>query len=270
MNFNRGEDVATEISVEALDDPIEAAYLAGRRKARRRVLVVILTTLGLVILSLAWKAGQHLVVASWLEANHYRVSWGIDPSNRNLGGGTSVKGVPHYWSINDNSARNADLKYLTSLHRVEGLDLSLSVGLIDTDLAILDRLTALQSLNLDRSRTPAWINIDYPGYLTDATLSRIKGLRNLEELNLGSQPITDAGLANLRGLGQLQYLELRKTEITDAGLEHLKALPRLKSLDLTGTKVTAREIQKFEAARPDVKVIADPESTAIPTLVSPK
>ena len=37
---------------------------------------------------------------------------------------------------------------------------------------------------------------------------------------------------NLKGLTQLQSLNLRDTKVTDAGLVHLKGLTKLQSLDL--------------------------------------
>ena len=44
--------------------------------------------------------------------------------------------------------------------------------------------------------------------MTDSGLASIRGLNQLEELNLSGTRIGDAGLANLRGLSQLQMLAL--------------------------------------------------------------
>ena len=44
--------------------------------------------------------------------------------------------------------------------------------------------------------------------------------------------MTDAGLEHLKGLSQLQRLDLASTQVTDAGLEHLKGLTQLQTLDL--------------------------------------
>ena len=64
--------------------------------------------------------------------------------------------------------------------------------------------------------------------MTDAGLKHLKGLKNLQSLNL-SHPeqteVTDVGLQYLQGLENLQSLILNDNEkITDAGLEHLKGL----------------------------------------------
>ena len=44
--------------------------------------------------------------------------------------------------------------------------------------------------------------------------------------------MTDAGLEHLKGLTQVQSLNLSQTEVTDAGLKHLKGLTQLQSLNL--------------------------------------
>ena len=54
---------------------------------------------------------------------------------------------------------------------------------------------------------------------TDAGVAHLKGLTQLQLLELGNTKVTDAGLANLKGLTQLQSLDLHGTQITDAGLQ---------------------------------------------------
>ena len=44
--------------------------------------------------------------------------------------------------------------------------------------------------------------------------------------------VTDAGLEHLKGLTDLQTLELLHTKVTDAGLEHLEGLTRLRRAGL--------------------------------------
>ena len=47
--------------------------------------------------------------------------------------------------------------------------------------------------------------------VTDARLIHLKGLTNLETLELGDTKITDAGLVNLKGLTKLKMLNLGNT-----------------------------------------------------------
>jgi hypothetical protein len=90
--------------------------------------------------------------------------------------------------------------------------------LTDDGLAILKRLTQLQSLNL-------WNNIQ----ITDAGLKHLEGLTSLQSLNLYGTDMTDAGLEHLEGLIKLQSLILSNPKVTDAGLAHLKRLSQLKN-----------------------------------------
>ncbi len=81
----------------------------------------------------------------------------------------------------------------------------------------------------------------------DPVLASLKGLPQLQALELARSHVTDAGLENLRGMSRLRYLWLSGTQISDAGLEHLKALNELKSLYLDGTKVTDAGLRHLKA-----------------------
>jgi hypothetical protein len=50
----------------------------------------------------------------------------------------------------------------------------------------------------------------------------LKGLTNLQKLNLYRNQITDAGLVHLTGLTGLQLLTLGGTKVTDAGVAELQ------------------------------------------------
>jgi hypothetical protein len=245
-----------------VDDPAELADLRRRRLINRSLLGLALAVPLASFGFLAWKAGSHKFASEWLRAHHYKVDYNFDRESRSRGGSTSVKAGVHYSLFAGNKPNDA-LKYLGWLHRVESLDLSIATGYTDDELAVLARLTDLESLNLDRSRH--WNYFNEQPTLTDAALASIRLLTRLRELNLGGQPFTDEGLANLAGMDRLQSLDLRGTKVTDVGLERLKALPALKSLDLTGTPVTNQGVLDFEAARPGVKILADHLPLAPPT-----
>ncbi|MGA2031281.1 MAG: hypothetical protein ABSG68_03405 [Thermoguttaceae bacterium] len=62
--------------------------------------------------------------------------------------------------------------------------------------------------------------------VTDAELEHLKGLDQLQSLNLARTNIAGAGLGNLKGLNQLQYVYLGGTQVTDAGVKkRQQALP---------------------------------------------
>jgi Leucine-rich repeat (LRR) protein len=90
--------------------------------------------------------------------------------------------------------------------------------------------------------------------VTDAGMANLQGLSDLIQLWLDNTPISDAGLTHMRGLSQLQILSLSGNRITDAGLEHLCRLTRLRSLYFLNTKVTKEGVKKLRAALPDCDV----------------
>ena len=115
-----------------------------------------------------------------------------------------------------------------------------------TDEQLAEKLKGLENLKpLDLSYTK----------ITDAGLVHLKGLPNLEELDLvGCYKITDAGLVHLKGLTKLEYLNLSYTNITDAGLEHLKGLTKLERLGLRETNITDAGVKSLKEALPDCKI----------------
>jgi hypothetical protein len=69
-------------------------------------------------------------------------------------------------------------------------------------------------------------------------MRELKGLNNLEDLNLFLTQVGDHGLVHLKGLKKLKHLSLWLTRVTDSGLEHLEALTNLQTLDLQSTAIT--------------------------------
>ena len=105
-------------------------------------------------------------------------------------------------------------------------------------------------------RPVVWVQFRGPR-VTDAGLAHLKGLPQLQTLDLGLHAqVTDAGLKHLKGLTQLQTLKLDFCpQVTDAGLEHLKGLIQLKRLNLMGTKVTDAGVSELKKALPNVEII---------------
>ena len=80
----------------------------------------------------------------------------------------------------------------------------------------------------DKSPDKAVIGVALGGTkVTDAGLAHLKGLTQLQSLNLGFTKVTDTGLEHLRRLTKLQRLNLNYTKVTDAGLEYLNGLTKL-------------------------------------------
>jgi Leucine-rich repeat (LRR) protein len=100
----------------------------------------------------------------------------------------------------------------------------------DAELESIKGLTELQMLDLKQSA------------VTDAGLIYLEGFPHLESLCLGlgseGTNIGDAGLQHVKGLSQLRYLYLNNTKVTDVGLANFKGLTQLQTLYLDHTLVT--------------------------------
>ena len=90
--------------------------------------------------------------------------------------------------------------------------------------------------------------------VTDAKLVRLKGLTELQSLDLSETKITDAGLVHLKGLTNLQDFHLDDTQITDAGLVHLKGMSSLTRLNLWKTQVTDAGVAELQKALPNCTI----------------
>uniref|UniRef100_A0A3Q2UK78 Si:ch73-173p19.1 n=1 Tax=Fundulus heteroclitus TaxID=8078 RepID=A0A3Q2UK78_FUNHE len=96
----------------------------------------------------------------------------------------------------------------------------------DGGLAFLCRLTLLSQLDLK----------DYT-QVTDHGVSHLAAM-TLKKLSLSNTQVTDAGLSSLRGLQELQELCLDRTAVTSRGVADLIAcLPHLQVLGLASTQV---------------------------------
>jgi hypothetical protein len=67
--------------------------------------------------------------------------------------------------------------------------------------------------------------------------------------------VTDAGLSPLKALPQLQILDLAMTGITDAGLVQIREIKSLERVYVEGTQVTDAGIAELQRALPGLKII---------------
>ena len=135
-------------------------------------------------------------------------------------------------------------------------------GTINSDLGLLDdkptqalwefldgRLTPSLSEQIDSlKKLGARITLDDQGRVVgvnlserrvvDADLLHVKGLQQLQELDLTRTRIEGPGLVNLKELPSLRMLFLNETKVDDSGVAHLKGLKTLELLGLSGIKIT--------------------------------
>jgi hypothetical protein len=115
----------------------------------------------------------------------------------------------------------------------------------EDDLDARARAIALQhvldfdfSTRHEYSRDSHIDSLDWAGKkITDDDLAHLRWLKGLDSLKLSQTELDDVNLVQLRGLRQLQHLELRSTGITNSGMEHLAKLTGLRDLDLSSTEV---------------------------------
>jgi len=67
-----------------------------------------------------------------------------------------------------------------------------------------------------------------PHAADDESLEHLKGLVQLDWLDLTDTQATDEDLQHLKGMTKLTYLDLSGTQVTDDGLAHLRGLPNLR------------------------------------------
>jgi hypothetical protein len=126
--------------------------------------------------------------------------------------------------------RHPPLEVLGRLASLKRLWL-ITVHIGDDELARLAGLTQLRELVLDRSLH------DSPG-ITDQGMAHLKGLMELEDLELGHTRVTDAGLDSLTSCKRLKHLYFDSSQITNVGVAKLGSRHPLESLKLKSSLVT--------------------------------
>src|SRR5207244_8835100 len=106
----------------------------------------------------------------------------------------------------------------------------------------LDRLKSLDRLRCVAIEGPL-VTAEGLGYLTGLT-----------DLGLWRTRLTDRGLEFLKGLPNLEELNLDDETVTFQGLAILQALPRLKKLVPYGIKGSALDLDQFRRANPNIQI----------------
>ncbi len=154
------------------------------------------------------------------------------------------------------SLKGFGLGYLSALSKLQTLNLSRCHWLTDDAAKYLEKLKQVRCLRLDATSN-RWSSDDFwrhyiqvntdglyrrahsdgalgelRGGISDAGLSHVARLDQLQELSLVMTRVSDAGIQQLAGLHQLERLDLSRTGITDEALKYVAKLKRLKSLQL--------------------------------------
>jgi hypothetical protein len=118
--------------------------------------------------------------------------------------------------------RLVDDTWLTPFRRINVVFFNREPGkdvqLADEDLAVLDGLTEVEHLSLNRTR------------VTDDALAHVEHLHSLKILRLVDTEITDDGLEHVAKLTHLNELDLFRTQVSHDGLKQLRGLSNLQFL----------------------------------------
>lgn len=91
--------------------------------------------------------------------------------------------------------------------------------------------------------------------ITDASMSTVGKMVNLEELNLNACKITDEGIKQLEGLSQLKKLNLSGTSVSEAALPTLLKLEALEAIYLFRTQWTPEGVAVLRRIKPGVNIV---------------
>ena len=166
---------------------------------------------------------------------------------------SAVSDFPNLVTFNSNSffyvakVDQSGLAGLQRLKKLENLNLE-NYNLNDAGVGTLGQLTTLKRLAIGcdselKERGSKYRHAESD--ITDAGLTHLASLKNLESLYLPRLDITGAGFKSLGGLQDLQTLILRDTLLDDAGLSFVCQLHSLQTLDLTRTDVTDAGIKSL-------------------------
>jgi Leucine-rich repeat (LRR) protein len=156
------------------------------------------------------------------------------------------------------------LKCIGQITGLKTLDLSAS-SITDAGMVHLRGMTQLQTLYLRSTKiTGAGLEqirgltqlqtlaLSYPA--TDS-LDKIEGLTRLKELWLCcNSHVNDAGVTHLRGLTELEQLNMAGTSITDASVKVLVRLTCLRKLSIIATYITTSGADELRKALPNCKI----------------
>jgi Leucine-rich repeat (LRR) protein len=158
----------------------------------------------------------------------------------------------------DTDVTDRGFDYLITLTGLEDLGLAGdAVGPIG--ISSLRLLTTLTRLDLSGLRTTGRPPRLEP--LDDELVGAIAGLTRLETLELGRLGVTVESLASLSHLESVAKLGLAGCKLLDDdAVAVLAGWRSLQRLDLQGTSVTAAGVARLRDARPELRVLANPEA----------
>jgi len=161
---------------------------------------------------------------------------------------TEVKSEPK-GELDMDAVQNLRDQFLTIQRISQGEDrlwVDFSAIAHTTDDAFIEQLAPL-------SEHVVWLNLSRTA-ITDQSMTTIRSMENLEELDLRNCNITDEGLAQLQGLPHLKKLNLIGTRTSEDSVDVIEDLPSLEVLDLFQSEWSMHGYARLREANPNLTI----------------
>lgn len=123
---------------------------------------------------------------------------------------------------------------------------------------VISELTSLRATVIRDTRIPGGpvVGIEAGSTrITDSVLARCAVFTELVYIDLADTEVSTKGFEHLTACAKLRSVNLALTQASDEDLHWILRLPNLRWLNLVDTPVSDAAIEKFKAARPEVKVV---------------
>lgn len=118
------------------------------------------------------------------------------------------------------------------------------------DDAILEQITNLKHLEVLKFRDDLAVFSDRQVKVTDEGLAHVAKLESLKVLEISDcGAITDAGMSYLSTMTNLETFDMPNSAIGDEGVAHLSKIPRLKTLVMNGTRMTDKSLEFLRSTK---------------------
>src|SRR5262245_23920923 len=83
----------------------------------------------------------------------------------------------------------------------------------------------------------------------------LANLKGVKKLNLMGTAVTDAAIPTIRGMRQLEEVNLYRTKVGNTGLAQFEKLSNLAEIDVRYSRVTRAGVDSIRAALPSARVL---------------
>jgi hypothetical protein len=144
-------------------------------------------------------------------------------------------------SLHKADIRYGSLAWLKQLTNLWQIDLSWT-SISDAGMSTLARIENLEQIVLDGTK------------FSGRGIAELRHLKSLRRLELSATEISDSDLTTLATIKSIEALDLSFTGVTDAGLARLRGMPHLREINLCGAQISDKGLE-FLADLPSLEAI---------------